>query len=705
MSKPISKDITRRSFVATAAISAALVGTACTSDNTSTGDASTGDAASSQETEATTPAENTLSPMTLEQKIAQMIMPAIRTWGGEDNGVTELSAASGLAEVLRRRQYCGVILFGQNVQDTEQTVRLIHDLQANNAQSDDAGSSGLIPYFVAADQEGGSVARLSMGTRGTGSMAIGATKDAAEDNALATGQVFGQELSALGINVNLAPCIDVIRDLADLGMSTRVFSNNSVTVGRLGMAFARGVGESGVVTCFKHFPGAGDGSDWPTAIHLTREELDEQGLVPFSVAVDSGAKMIMIAATTFPDLDDEQVLADGKTRGFYPATMSPKIVGEMLRGELGFEGVVITDALEMDQFYEEPDTGDKILPGEKYSVEAAINIAQKCIEAGCDILLIPRDFKDESTAAWYDEYISGIVSLVESGALSEKRIDESVGRILALKRESGVMDLRPLGGSVDDDVDAAKEVVGSDEHHDIERSIAEQAVTLLKNDGALPVPLNDAHVVILGRAVADAMPIEYALSKLVLMGALSTDARIDNRLTGHVGGSADSTLRLTVDCYYDLNNGALMWSDELSAAIADAGYVVCLSNLPAGIDALQDSDPRVQGVTRALREAHKAGAKFVLLSDNIPADAARYPEADAIVCAYLSAGFDVDPTTGSGSENMRAINANVPAALCAIFGEGDMPGALPIDVYALAQDADGKWAYTDEVLYARGSGA
>ncbi len=641
MSKPITKRITRRSFVATAAISAALVGAACASDGASTGDASIGEAASSHEAEEATPAENPLPPMTLEQKIAQMIMPAIRTWDGEDNGVTELSAASGLAEALRQHQYCGVILFGQNVQDTEQTVRLIHDLQANNAQSDDAGSSGLIPYFVAADQEGGSVARLSMGTRGTGSMAIGATKGAAEDNALATGQIFGQELAALGINVNLAPCIDVIHDLADPGMSTRVFSDDSMTAGRLGLAFARGVGESGVVTCFKHFPGAGDGSDWPTAIHLTREELDDQGLVSFSAAIDSGAEMVMIAATTFPDLDDEQVLADGKTKGFYPATMSQKIVGEMLRGELGFEGVVITDALEMDQFYEEPDTGDKIMPGEKYSVEAAVNIAQKCIEAGCDILLIPSDFKDESSAAWYDEYIAGIVTLVESGTLSEDRIDESVGRILALKQESGVMDIDPLDGSVDDDVDAAKDVVGSDEHHDIERGIAEQAVTMLKNDGAMPVPLNDAHVVILGRAVADATPIEYALSKLVRIGALSTDARIDNRLTGHVGGNADSAMQLTVDCYYDLNKGTLTWSDELSVAIADAGYVVCLSNLPAGIDALQDSDPRVQGVTRALREAHKAGAKFVLLSDNIPADSARYPDADAIVCAYLSAGFDV----------------------------------------------------------------
>lgn len=113
----------------------------------------------------------------------------------------------------------------------------------------------------------------------------------------------------------------------------------------------------------------------------------------------------------------------------------------------------------------------------------------------------------------------------------------------------------------------------------------------------------------------------------------------------------------------------------------------------------------MQGVARALAEAHAAGAKFVLLSDNLPVDAARFTDADAIVCCYLSSGFDIDPTTGSGSENMRAINANVPAALRALFGVADMPGTLPIDIYALEQDKDGAWAYTDEVLYARGTGA
>ena len=122
-----------------------------------------------------------LDTMSTEQKVAQMIMPAIRTWDEED--VTDLSAVPALAEALRRHQYGGIILFGANIKNSDQTVRLISDLQSNNAKSGDAAAAGIIPYLVAADQEGGSVARLTMGTRGTGSMAIGATGENAEENA------------------------------------------------------------------------------------------------------------------------------------------------------------------------------------------------------------------------------------------------------------------------------------------------------------------------------------------------------------------------------------------------------------------------------------------------------------------------------------------------------------------------------------------
>jgi len=646
------------------------------------------------ETDARMPVDGLLETMSLEDKIAQMLMPALRAWDGEK--VTALPEDSALAQALRRHPYGGVILFGQNIVSAEQTVRLIDDLQRNNARNGDTA----IPYLVAADQEGGSVARLSMGTRGTGSMAIGAAGEAAEGHARAIGQVFGEELQALGINVNLGPCVDVIRDLADLGMSTRVFSDDPEVAARLSLAFADGVGQSDVVTCYKHFPGAGDGSDYPTAIRLTADQLAANGLSAYRAAIEGGAEMVMISATTFPLIDDGALMADGVTRGFLPATLSPKIVTGLLREELGFDGVVMTDALEMEQFVTEPDTGAQLFTGDFATVEHDVQVAQKAINAGCDILLLPTDLTGQAAADYYDAYIAGIAALVTDGGIDIARVDESVRRILALKARHGLLELDET--PVEQRVETARRIVGSPEHHAVEAETARQAVTLLKNDGVLP--LSGGRIVILGRSDADSTPIGFALVALMAGGFIDSSARIENRVTGQVTGPEDASTAIVIDRYYD--SGALAYSDALSESIRGADAVVCLDNVGAGLDRLQDDNPQVQGVNRALADARAGGARFVLLSDNLPVDAARFQAADAIVCAYLSAGFGVDPAVpAEGSDNVGAYNANVPAALRAIFGDGDMPGRLPIDIPALEQEPDGQWTYSDRVLYQRGYSA
>ena len=642
--------------------------------------------------------------MSLEQKVAQMIMPAIRTWGRKRQGVTNLSALPGLAEALRRHQYGGVILFGSNIVDTEQTVRLIQNLQSNNAQSADATTAGVIPYLVAADQEGGAVARLTMGTRGTGSMAIGATGGEAEQSAMDTGRIFGEELAALGINVNLGPCIDVITDLTDLGMSTRVFSDDSKIVSKLGEAFMTGVGQSGVITTYKHFPGAGDGSDYPTSIWLTREQLETGGLLAFRKAVENGAEMVMTSATTFPLLDDEVLMADGVTKGYYPATLSPKIVTGMLREELGFDGVVITDALEMEQFVTEPDSGAVLFSGRAGTVKYDLQTAEKAINAGCDILLIPADLNDEDAAQYYDDYIVGISALVREGTVSEQRIDESVRRILRLKARHGLLDMDTSGEDIERRIETAKQIVGSAAHHATESDIAAKAVTCLKDDGVLPLSGKGNRVVIIGRTNYDNVPIRYAIDSLMRGGFIDADARIENRIDGEISGSENASTSIVIDRYYD--GKTLTYSNRLARAVRNADAVVCLSAVGAGMDTLQDNNSAIIGVSRALSDAHEAGAKFVLLSDNLPVDAARFQNADAIVCAYLSAGFGVDPTARtSGSENVGAFNANVPAALRAIFGAADMPGTLPINIPSLEKKPDGTWAYNGEILYERGFSA
>jgi beta-N-acetylhexosaminidase len=495
----------------------------------------------------------------------------------------------------------------------------------------------------------------------------------------------------------------VISDLADQGMSTRVFSDDPDVVTQLCKGFASGVKKSGVITTFKHFPGVGDGSDEPTAVPISLDNLKEKGLKVFGELVGDDGNMIMVSATTFPAFDDTYVLGDGKTKGYYPACMSRKIVTDMLRGDLGFGGVVVTDALEMKPFVEEPGTKAMLLAGDPKSAEHQIAVAERCLAAGCDILLVPADLKDSAAATLYDDLIAGLAAKVKDGGIDQEHLDESVRRVLSLKQKYEL--LVPKHESVEAMVSAASEVVGSDEHHGIERKIAERAVTMLKGDGVLPLDGTKTRLVIVGRTKTDANPIDYALSELMEKGKVDAQAYVDNRLTGKTTGSADSATYIFIDCYFDADgDGKLVYSTDLSEAIAKADAVLCLSAVPAGIDVLQDSNPCMQGISRALEEAHAAGAEFVLLSDNLPVDAARFADADAIVCAYLSAGFSAGPTTEGGSTNLGGTNANVPAAIRAIFGMQNMPGTLPIDVKMLKKGKDGKYAYANKVLYPRGSG-
>ena len=336
-----------------------------------------------------------------------------------------------------------------------------------------------------------------------------------------------------------------------------------------------------------------------------------------------------------------------------------------------------------------------------------MRVAEKAINAGCDILLLPADLNGENAAQYYDDYIAGIVELVRADAISAARIDEAARRVLTLKARHGLLDMDVSGADVAPKIEAAKQIVGSAAHHAVEAEIAAQAVTVLKDDGILPLSGKGSRVVILARTKYDDAPIRYALRQLMDEGFLDGEARIENRISGEIRGDKNAETSVVIDRYYETaNGGKLSYSDKLASAIRNADAVVCLSAVGAGLDALQDDSLPIIGVSRALSDAHKAGAKFVLLSDNLPVDAARFQDADAIVCAYLSAGVGVDPTARtSGSENVGAFNANIPAALRAIFGAADMPGKLPISIPVLEKGPDGAWAYGDEILYERGFSA
>lgn len=637
--------------------------------------------------------------MTLDEKISQMIIPAIRSWNGTD--VTDLSAAPELASALRAHQYGGVILYGQNVVGTEQTARLVSALQVNNAQ---IPASTNIPYFTPVDEEGGIVLRLSMGTRMTGNMALGATGANALRNARATGQVLGEECAALGFNIDYAPDVDVNNNPANPVIGTRSFSDDPAKVGPLGNAYGAGLKESNVIATYKHFPGHGDtGVDshiGTPSVEKTYSQLKATELVPFQSVIDAGADMIMTAHITYPLVDDQVVYGDGVTKGYYPATMSKKMIQQILRTDMGFDGVVVTDALEMDAI-----RTAGLVPGAEGSAEYGANIAEKVINAGVDILLLPTDLKSADAAQFYDDYIALLCQKVEDGTIPLERVDESVTRILKLKQKYGILDMDTSGSDIDNKVAAAMKVVGSASHHAKEKAIAEQAITLVKNEGlTLPLCGHGSKTVIVGRDAADNTVIAYALAQLQKAGALDKDAFINNLAAGTQSGSSSSATRVTIGSYFDPDSGELAYSSDLKAAIAQANNVVCLSRM-SNLTAYQPDGAIYQGVSAVMNDAHAAGAKFTLLSCNLPYDAARFNSADAIVLAYMASGAGVDPTERTGGGNtVGAYNANIIAAIETLFDNVAPTGTLPVNIPAITTAADGTVSYSNDVLYPRGFG-
>lgn len=391
-----------------------------------------------------------ISYMTVSEQVGQMLMPDIRQW----NGKVTTTVNEGLKQSLQDQDLGGLILFDKNIVDARQLTKLTHDLQFE---------AGDIPLFLGIDQEGGVVKRIPGGTNLPGQMALGATGDPAL--AEAAGKLTGEELKAFGIQVNFAPVLDINSNPDNPIIGMRSFGSDADLVSRLGLATIQGLRKSGVIAAVKHFPGHGDTAvdshlGLPVLAH-SRERLDTVELQPFRSAIDNGVEMIMTAHIAFPAVDNEQVISlkDG-SRVPIPATLSEKVLTGLLREELGYQGVIISDAFTMDAIAEHF--------GENQTVERAVS-------AGVDIILMPQD----SAAAHQT-----LVQAVKSGRIPDETIHNAVKRILELKSKYGLFD---RSANLAQKLTTVNEVIGSEEHRKVEREIAERAVTLLAGrDGAKP---------------------------------------------------------------------------------------------------------------------------------------------------------------------------------------------------------------------------
>ncbi|MEG0756473.1 MAG: glycoside hydrolase family 3 N-terminal domain-containing protein, partial [Oscillospiraceae bacterium] len=280
-------------------------------------------------------AQTLLDGMTTEEKIGQVLLMNFRSWGtdAEGNPLPLEECNDTIRGIIGTYHLGNIILFGENVRDTEKAVRLVDDFQQSANQ----------PLLIGIDQEGGIVTRLGQGTCLPGNMALGASGKA--KNARLAGRLMGEELSAIGVNCNFAPVCDVNDNLQNPVIHLRSFSSDPNTVATMATALREGLGEAGMISAAKHFPGHGNTSVDThvglAVVNRSRTEWDAVEAVPFRTMIKDGVEMIMSAHIQYPQLDATTYRSQlsGK-EVILPATLSHKILTDILRGELGFDGVV-----------------------------------------------------------------------------------------------------------------------------------------------------------------------------------------------------------------------------------------------------------------------------------------------------------------------------------------------------------------------------
>lgn len=374
--------------------------TGVAADVTESGTTTEEQTADSQETTEVTEEEKpslvdeTLAGMTLHEKVCQMMFVTPEELTGED-GVTV--AGDATRQALENYPVGGIVYFAKNLESQDQVKEMIDNSQKYSS----------IGLFVATDEEGGVVNRLmdTVGTTYIGSMYY--YKDDGDETAYENAYTIANDMSALGFNLDFAPVADVWSNPDNTVIGERAYSDDYAQAAELVGNAVKGFNDGGVMCTLKHFPGHGDtaeDSHYSSAyVHRTKEEIMADEMQPFRSGIEAGAEFVMVGHLIVPDIDE------------VPATLSYKIATGILREELKFEGVAITDSFEMESI------------ADNYSVDDAVEMS---VKAGMDMILQPKDMASA---------VNSIEQAVADGELSEDRIDESVRRILTLKESRGLL--------------------------------------------------------------------------------------------------------------------------------------------------------------------------------------------------------------------------------------------------------------------------
>jgi beta-N-acetylhexosaminidase len=501
--------------------------------------------------------------------------------------------------------------------------------------------SSALPLIVAADFERGVSMRLNGTTVFPHAMAFAAAGK--PENAEVFGRITALEARAIGVHWNFFPVADVNSNPENPIINTRSFGEDPKQVGDFVVAYIRGAHEGGMVATAKHFPGHGDTA---TDSHLgfaqvtgDRARLDAVELPPFKRAIDAGVDTVMVAHVTVPALDSEPNRV---------ATTSRAIVDGLLKEEMGFKGIVVTDALDM--------AGLTRL----YAKDIG-RAAVESFNAGNDVLIIPADL---------DASYRSLLQAVRSGEISRSRLDQSVRKILELKASLGLNRGRLV------DLSQLSSEVARPENLAAGQRIADEAITLVRDNGTV-IPLESSATSFgTGQAALPYQPLTEVSNRLVAV-IFSEDMRIDTgRMLEHQILARVPDARIV---YVDARSAAGMKASVIEAVEAAEHVIAALYVVPTAGKAMRGAGGTLRN-TVAMDEAtgslltailDRAGRRTVVLAMGNPYVVRDFPAIENYVCAFSNA------------------TVSETAAVKAVFGEIPIGGHLPVTIPGIASRGEG----------------
>ena len=580
-------------------------------------------------------AQKTLKKLSLEEKVGQMFM--IRLAMPQFVNLRNPEYLNWLDQI--QRYHLGSVLLtvpaeGPSLSKSEpyEAAMLINQLQR----------SSKYPLLVAADYERGVSMRLNGTTVFPHSMAFGAAGK--PEFAEQFGKIVALESRAIGVQWNLMPIADVNSNPANPVINTRSFGEDPVQVSSLVAAYIRGARNNGLLTAAKHFPGHGDTATDShlglAAVNRSRDQINQIDLPPFKAAIAAGTDAVMVAHITAPALEPDSSRV---------ATNSPAVVTGILKRQLGFQGLVITDAMDMGGLTSVYPEGGSA---------AAKHAAVDTVKAGNDMLLLFTDL---------DGAYKGLLSAVRSGEIPEKRIDESVLKILRAKASVGLNKASQI------DINKLSSVVSSPENLALAQTIADSAITLVRDNGQM-LPLRKQR----SAPSAPAYGTVQQESSKFLCIVFTDDVRSDNgrQLQRELRARVPDARIIFVDPRIAAGSMA-----EIQSALSSAENVLAAIYLvpvpgravrkegATGVNTISVPDATaalLQSILEAKRE------KTVVVSFGSPYFVADFPQIENYVCAYSN-----------------AITSEV-GAIRALFGEIAFHGRLPVTIPGVAQRGAGR---------------